>query len=114
MAYANVERGWVMVDEADLGGPSFFCDLDERNINHAYGSLEWHGPIYCPGGDFGQETVLLAEETIKAAQEDGAVVVLEHYDFRFAAGRGETITKVRLTSVADIDERAFSGRDENE
>lgn len=117
MAHVHTGREQIrMFDGDDPSDPQYISNLDEEQADKRYGPLEWHGPIHCPGGDFGQETVLLSEETLKAAHESKAAVVLEHYDFSECDGDGIAgrVTKVKVVSEDAAHEQCYGRRDANE
>lgn len=109
---AHVHTGAEMVRIYDGNDPSDpqYEELDEEALVCRYGPLDWHGPIHCPGGDFGQDTVLLSEETLRAARKSKAAVVLEDYDFSACHGRSESVTKVRIVCEEDAAEQCYGGR----
>lgn len=59
---------------------SYTADVFEPHDPH--GIREWHGPIVCPGGDFGGITVLCDEDLRREAETQNKVIGIKHFDFR--------------------------------
>ncbi len=43
---------------------------------------QWYGPFHCPGTDFGQHTIVVAEEDHQKAERNGEAIVVTYADFR--------------------------------
>lgn len=106
---AHVHTGVEMVRLYDGNDPSDpqYNDLDEESLVSRYGPIEWHGPIHCPGGDFGQHTILVDRDTMLNAQETKTAIVIEHFDFRFCPWHTEQLTRVRAMSESEASLLAY-------
>ena len=56
----------------------------------------WYGPFACPGGEFGEQTVVAAEEDHQRAKRNKEAIVIVHVDFRYCREdkHGASITSV--------------------
>lgn len=75
-------------------------NYDEDHIRSEFGEIEWHGPITCPGGDFGSETVLPSESLHQEARDEKKVIAITYLDFYYCRdeGHGASMTISRLVT----------------
>ncbi len=73
-----------------------YCDADDVDKN--YGEIEWHGPITCPGGDFGSETILPSETLHQEARQEKKVMAIMYFDFYYCRedGHGSSLAITRV------------------
>jgi hypothetical protein len=66
----------------------------------------WYGPFACPGGDFGSQTVVAAEEDHQRAKRNKEAIVIVHVDYRHCSGEkhGASITSVATMPREKADE----------
>lgn len=92
------ERIFVYGGE-DGTGPHRF-DYDDEQLTIELGRLQWYGKINCPGGDFGNETVIISQEMRALANQERKAIVLTHVDYRHCDDErhGANITSVSVMS----------------
>lgn len=107
------EQGWYWLCLGDVWWMAFVDTLNDTivmfnqdNPREEYMATDidawlepdqtWYGPLNCPGGDFGGDTVVLSEETHTKAKLSGSAIVLKHIDYTHCKDRkgGGTITTV--------------------
>jgi hypothetical protein len=66
---------------------------------------QWHGPIECPGGDFGSQTVLFAAEDHERARASGGVLGLRCMDFRYCRDE-KSSARITVVGVYSREEAA--------
>lgn len=74
--------------------------LDADDIQQEFGEIEWHGPITCPGGDFGSETILPSESLHQEARDEKKVIAITYLDFCYCRdeGHGASLTISRVVT----------------
>lgn len=89
MAYVDTGREKVFLFDGHEP-PDFSrmneCELD--TVAHDIGALRWFGPINCPGGPFGSDTIIISAERHDDAANEGKAIVLRHVDFSHLKGEG--------------------------
>lgn len=88
----NNERVTIFSDEFN----SKYRDIYELDELPAGLVRQWYGPFACPGGDFGSQTVVAAEEDHQRAKRNKEAIVIVHVDYRHCKGEkhGASITSV--------------------
>ena len=57
----------------------------------------WYGPFNCPGGDFGQHTIVIEEGLHEQAELSGEAIVIQHVDFAHCP-KADAMGSITITS----------------
>lgn len=102
------DRGeWFMVCyDADREIMRAAFDADDSQSRHPGNIAAWHGPFNCPGGPFGEVTVVPPDETQKLAKAEGKAIVIQHVCYRHCDDEkhGSSVTVVSIMSRDKADD----------
>lgn len=106
MAYVDTGREKVFL--FDGHEPPDFSRMDEcdwETVAHDIGAVRWFGPLICPGGPFGGDTVIIGAERHDEAEREGKAIVLRHVNFHHCRDdrSGASITVTGLYSRAEAE-----------
>ena len=65
-------------EDEPFHNPATF-NFDAPNVA---GVVEWYGPFHCPGGDFGEHSVVPCAELREKARMEGKAIGIQYVDFR--------------------------------
>lgn len=80
MAFVDTSNESVFVLPGDIRGG---CSVSRLAFAEVSERFDWYGPFSCPGGDFGDTTIVPSEDLCRDAAASGKAIVITYANYKF-------------------------------